>query len=214
MGQILAMMKRGIFHFPKRAIMILLIDAYNVLKQVFPSELIGERRRKNFIDELGRYAKIRQHKVMLIFDGGPYDRATKERISGVYVVYSGSLESADDYIKRYLREHKSLDLLLISSDRDLRSTAQHVKIESMRSKDFYKIVQKTLRAGVAEKTKESEAIKTSEGQNQELDEIMREGSKIVHKKVEDFVGGSRSRKSKAHRSSKKERKKMKKIKKL
>jgi len=194
--------------------MILLIDAYNVLKQILPAEKIGQRERKEFIDSLGRYAKIRQHKVILVFDGGPYDRPTKERVSGIYVVYAGWSESADDYIKRYLKEHKSLDILLISSDRDLRNTARRCKIESVRSRDFYKTMQVALKEGASKKTKETEVIKTIAGYDEELDKIMREGSKVVHKKVEDFIAHKKSRKSKAQKPSKKERKKIKKIKKL
>ena len=120
--------------------MILLIDAYNVLKQLKPSVQISERERKSFIEQLGQYAKKKQHKIVLVFDGGPYDRATQERIAGLYIVYSGALETADAYIKRYLKEHKSLDILLISSDNELRSTAARFNIESMRAPDFYKIM--------------------------------------------------------------------------
>ena len=154
--------------------MILLIDAYNVLKQVFSAEFIDDRKRKNFIGQLGRYAKKRQHKIVLVFDGGPYDRATKERISGVYVVYSGSLESADDYIKRYLKENKELDLLLISSDRDLRNTAKRFNIESMQAPDFYKIMQSTLKSGVSKKSEKTKITKIAEGSDQELDERIKE----------------------------------------
>ena len=127
--------------------MILLIDAYNVLKQVKPSDIVGERERSAFIHELGRYAKMRQHKIILVFDGGPYDRTSQERIAGVYVVYSGALESADDYIKRYLKEHKELDILLISSDRELRSAAARYHIESVQAPDFYVMMKDALRSG-------------------------------------------------------------------
>jgi len=194
--------------------MVLLIDGYNVLKQVFSAQMVGERERRDFIEQLGGYGKKRQHKLILVFDGGPYERSWQEKIAGVYVVYSGSIETADDYIKRYLEEHKQYDLFLVSSDRDLRSAAARVKIESMKSLEFYKLVQEALQNGVGKSLRQAEPVKTAEEQNAQLDEVMREGSKVVQTKVEDFVKSIRSRKSKSHRPSKKERQKLKKLKKL
>lgn len=194
--------------------MILLIDGYNVLKQIFFDRKVGQRERKQFIEQLGAYGKKRQHKMIVVFDGGPYERTWQEKIAGVYVVYSGTLETADDYIKRYLEQHKELDLLLVSSDNELRSAAARLSIEAMRSAKFYELVQASLQSNVLPTAKETEVLKTSEGQDVQLDEIMREGSKKVPTKVEDVVQSKRSRKSKAHRPSKKERKKLKKLKKL
>ena len=194
--------------------MILIIDAYNVLKQVLPSVQIGERERARFIKELGLYARYRQHKIILVFDGGPSDRATQERIAGVYVVYAGWLESADEYIKRYLNEHRELDLLLISSDREVRAVADRLQIESVQAQEFYGIMQAALHENLAAQARETQVIKIAQGENHELDELMREGSKMVRGKVDDFVTEQSVRKSKAQRPSKKERKKIKKISKL
>lgn len=195
--------------------MILLIDGYNVLKQISSSSLVSEKERNNFIKQLGCYAKIRQHKIVIIFDGGPYDRSSKEKVLGVYVIYSGALESADDYIKRYIDDHRSQDLLLISSDRELRNFASRFSIESLPSKKFYEIVQSFLQKKQFDFSKKQTVfIKTTEKEDAELDAIMLEGSKVVPYKVEDFLNEHKRKKSKAHEPSKKERKKMKKIKKL
>ena len=78
--------------------MLLLIDAYNVLKRVTPSVIVDERERSRFVEQLGRYAKKKQHKIVLVFDGGFSGRATQERLFGIYVVYSGFEQTADDYI--------------------------------------------------------------------------------------------------------------------
>lgn len=194
--------------------MIVVVDAYNVLKQVLPSVQIGERERNSFIQELGRYARQRQHKIILVFDGGPYDRASQERIAGVYVVYAGCHETADEYIKRYLTEHRELDLLLVSSDREVRAVAHGLQIESVRAPDFYAIVCATLHENNRVQPRESFVIKTTERDNPELDELMREGSRVVRGKVDDMVAGQGGRKSLAQRPSKKERKIIKKIGKL
>ena len=194
--------------------MLLLIDAYNVLKRVTPSVIVDERERSRFVEQLGRYAKKKQHKIVLVFDGGFSGRATQERLFGIYVVYSGFEQTADDYIQEYLKKHKALDILLISSDRELRRSASQLNIESMPSHDFYERLQHALRFDDEKMVREAPATKTAEGKDAELDAVMREGSKIVHHKVDDMVNKRGSRKRKAHRLSKKERKKMKKIKKL
>jgi hypothetical protein len=194
--------------------MILIIDAYNVLKQVMPSLQIGESERKRFINELSRYARYRRHKIILVFDGGPYDQTFQERIAGVYVVYAGSLETADDYIKRYLTEHRSLDLLLISSDREVRAVANRLQIESIPAQEFYGLMLESLREHQAHEGRETTVVKMADGENAELDALMREGSKLVRGKVDDFVVEQRARNSKAQQPSKKERKKIKKMSKL
>lgn len=194
--------------------MILVIDAYNVLKQVLPSLQIGERERARFIEQLGRYARYRQHKVILVFDGGPYDRATQERSAGVYVVYAGWHESADDYIKRYLSEHRELDIVLVSSDREVRAVADRLQIESVQAQEFYGLMQAALIESSSVNTRQTQAMKTSESRNDELDALMMAGSAVVQGKVEDVTVEQRDRSSKAIRLSKKERKKIKKISKL
>jgi len=193
--------------------MILLIDAYNVLKQAHKTDLITEQQRNNFVHQLGQYLKVKQHKGILVFDGGQYDRATQERISGVYVVYSGVVESADEYIKRYIKKHEELDILLVSSDRELRSEASRYNIESIPSQQFFAIVQEFFDFSTGQ-SKKTSAIKLTKKEDPELDKLMQEGSKKVPRKVEDFIEHRSLRKSKAHRLSKKERAKEKKIKKL
>jgi len=194
--------------------MLLVIDAYNVLKSVTPSVIVDEQERASFIHQLGRYAKKKQHKIVLVFDGGLDSRATQERLSGIYVVYAGFEQTADDYIKEYLKKHRERDILLVSSDRELRHTASQLNIESVPAHEFYAMMQDALRLVAEKMVRETPATKTAEGEDTELDTVMREGSKIVHHKVDDVVSKRDSRTSKARKLSKKERKKMKKIKKL
>lgn len=194
--------------------MILLIDGYNVLKQVGP-EKVSERERASFIKQLAKYAKNKGHKVVLVFDGGPFDWSSQERISGIYVVYSGVQETADDYIKRYLQDNRAYDVLLVSSDRELRSAGERLNIESLTARDFYTLLQQGLqKIGGQKGVRETKAVKLIAGENEELDAVMQEASKIVQHKAEDFMAESDGRKSKAHKMSKKERKRLKKIKKL
>jgi len=194
--------------------MILIIDAYNVLKQVISGRDIAEKERARFIAQLGKYAKKKGHKIILVFDGGPDEWTYKERIQGVYVVYSGIHATADDYIKQYMQDHKQYDMLLVSSDRDICYWASRVNVESLDSTAFYGILQKDLEHdNEAETEHESAVIKTSQKDNPELDALMQEGSKRVVSKGEDLHSRV-ERGSPARRPSKKERKMEKKIKKL
>ena len=98
----------------RKILMILVIDAYNVLKSVFWKNHISESLRNQFIKQLAGYARKKGHKIVVVFDVGPYDYVTKDRIKGIAVIYSGVHESADDVIKRYLKEHSAKDLWLVS----------------------------------------------------------------------------------------------------
>ena len=193
-------------------LMILVIDGYNVLKRALLKKHIDEQARNKFIKQLCRFAKKRGHKIKLIFDGGPMDFPTKEKIGGIHVIYVGANEIADDYIKRYIEDHRSLDILLISSDNDICRTAKRVGIEAIDSKEFYEIMLSHLQKSENQKeVRETKAIKTSPDQNQEFDELMQEATKVIEYKSEDFALQGRT---KSKMLSKKERKKLKQIKKL
>ncbi|KKP29908.1 MAG: hypothetical protein UR12_C0001G0043 [candidate division TM6 bacterium GW2011_GWF2_30_66] len=202
--------------------MILLIDGYNVVKQALMKNDVSDKERDIFIAQLGKYCKIKGHKARLVFDGGPSDRPTKELLYGVTVIYSGYRDSADDYIKDYLDAHKALDLLLVSTDRDICRHASRINVEQLDAKDFYYIMSVSLNnlgKHLDDKVANRLAIatKTSESVNKELDELMQLGSKVVPKKLEDELPSdcfSGLKGVKHNKLTKKEMKKMKKINKL
>lgn len=195
--------------------MILLIDGYNILKQAMLKSEISDQERNTFISNLGKYCKAKGHKARLVFDGGPSDRAVKESLHGITVVYSGYRESADDYIKNYLDANKAFDILLVSSDRDICRFASRINIEQIDAKDFYFIVSAFVKSFVTQRViNNSGAIKISKSANSELDFLMQEGSKVVSKKLEDVEFNDCFPGVKQNKLTKKETKKLKKIKKL
>src|SRR5579863_9041291 len=100
--------------------MIIVVDAYNLLRSVPPyKKTITDRERVAFIAQLSAYGRRKGHKIVIVFDGGPYEWPHKENGKTVQIVYSGIHESADDYIKEYVDAHKAKDLLLVSSDSEL-----------------------------------------------------------------------------------------------
>ncbi|MCX5921830.1 MAG: NYN domain-containing protein [Candidatus Dependentiae bacterium] len=195
--------------------MIIVIDAYNVLKQALSVNHIADASRQQFINQLSRYGKLKGHSLICVFDGGPYENAHKERINSVYVVYSGMHESADEWIKQYMERYKAQDLLLISTDRELNRYVKAHGIESLDAVHFYAILQATLQSsGTGKKTSEQKLVKLGDQGENGLDELMEEASRIVVTKTEDMAGVAATRKSQAHTMSKKERKLLQQFKKL
>lgn len=200
--------------------MILLIDGYNVVKQAMMKSQITDRERDSFIAQLGKYCKIKGHKAKLVFDGGTSNRSTRECVHGIDVIYSGYKNSADDYIKDYLDEHRVLDVLLVSSDRDICRHASRVNVEQLDAKDFYYIMCNALNAlensevASSKMVSSNMAIKTSTSKNSELDYLMQEGSRIVKKKQEDIEVKDYFAGIKQNKLAKKDAQKLKKIKKL
>ncbi|MGE0009992.1 MAG: NYN domain-containing protein [Candidatus Babeliales bacterium] len=129
--------------------MIIVVDGYNVLKLVHKSKNIGESVRSQFLKQLAAYGKQRGHTLVLVFDGGPYDMSTFERLGQATVVYVGYRETADDYIKRYLTEHRNREIVLVTHDRDLVSFASQLDIPTIGVWLFYeKVLKKEVQYGV------------------------------------------------------------------
>src|SRR5690349_11587596 len=78
--------------------MILIIDGYNVLKQVYGKQ-IDEKLRTHFIKKLQQYASKKGHHLIVIFDGYFHDDASYTKSKRLEVIYSGLNLSADDVIK-------------------------------------------------------------------------------------------------------------------
>jgi len=183
--------------------MIVVVDAYNVLKQVVATGDITQRERNNFISQLGQYASIKKHTIILVFDGGAHDRVYKEQVAGIQVVYSGPHQTADQYIADYLTKIVGQEIVLASSDRELNSQADDLGVASIGAQDFYHILQNTLRnqgrnsgrySAVAKK--QGHIVKLHEDSSPELDALMREAAQGATIKKEDIRGSTASLDSK------------------
>lgn len=192
--------------------MIIVIDAYNVLKQVLGTTRVAESYKNQFINQLSKYSSQKGHTIVLVFDAGPFEWPSKERVSGIYVVHSGVNENADTWIKDYVSRHKSHDVLLVSTDRELGRFVSRLNVQTMDALDFYAILQEALKVFDSSGSEQKQTVvKISDLEQPELDSLMLDASKVVPQKAEDM---SKDRASKAHRHSKKERKIVQKIKKL
>ena len=197
--------------------MIIVIDGYNVLKQSLKKKQIADKAKNQFIAQLNRYGTKKNHDMVVVFDGGISSWPEKEHSGTVTVVHSGTRESADDYIMRYLDEHKSKELLLISTDRSLGQHAWNLNIESIDAVDFYQLLQEEIEPDDAtHRSTQEHAVKLTQREYPELDELMHQASKNVVPKKETNSDQQRAAPTQrpGQTISKKERRMLKKIKKL
>lgn len=190
--------------------MILILDGYNILKRHHGIQFVDERERSRFLSELASYARQSGNKIIVVFDG-VYDEDEKYG-RNVRVVYSGSRETADDYIKRYVQTHAAKDLMLVSSDRELNRLADRHQVPSLDAHEFIRVLQYSrLERSSSSGSSRVPVIKISDESTPEVDMLMEQGSKIVPQKSEDIT---RSNKRTSQKLSKKERELLKKVKKL
>ncbi len=166
--------------------MIIVIDAYNLLKQLFRKQ-ITQKERGWFESLAAEYARKKQHTLYLVFDGGSFTRPTAERKGSLVIVYSGTKETADDVIKAYIDEKESKEILLVSTDRQLNRYANQQGIPSLDSLDFYTLMKETTEKGVGLKKAHGKVHKVSERESPELDLLMEQAASMSYYKEEELV---------------------------
>jgi len=195
--------------------MIIIVDAYNLLRAVPPyKKTITDQERAQFIAQLGQYGRRKGHKIIIVFDGGPYEWPFREKMKTVELVYSGIHESADDYIKEYIEAHRAKDLLLVSSDSELNQFAARLHIPSIDSSSFNQLLCQELSAKNVLSEKQSAVVKLTHDNAEDIDALMVEASKTVPVKSEDVAPAAKGREAKKAQLGKDERALLKKLNKL
>jgi len=118
--------------------MIIVIDAYNILKNISRKSLITHQERLAFIATIARYNKNKKHTIHLIFDGG-CDGAYPH-YSNMRVIFSGNTKTADDIIQDLIVSLPADDSLVVTSDRHLVDYAHSHSIVSLDSLVFYRFI--------------------------------------------------------------------------
>ena len=191
--------------------MIILIDGYNVLRQLIPKE-ISESERMRFIAQLAQYNKQKRHQITVVFDGGGGKRPEKFKKSDIEVVYSGHQQNADDYIKDYVYNHAQRELLVVSADRQLCRRVLNAGATTIEPYAFLFAMAKSQEESAQKPGKSGHAIKTAAENEALLDELMQEAAEFDIIKPESAVA-ARSKRP-AAKLSKHERKLLQKVKKL
>lgn len=194
--------------------MILIIDGYNVLKQALHSTLVSITVKDRFVAQLNKYGKVKGHSILLVFDGGSTERADRDRVGCVTVIHSGFGQSADEWIKQYVSQHRGLDCILVSTDRELGSYAARHGVTCIDALDFYRLLQQSFGKQQEAVLDQGKLVKTAQHEVPELDNLMQEASRIMQSKSEDMVDIKKTRTASSHTLSKQERAMAKKLKKL
>lgn len=208
--------------------MILIIDGYNLLKQLFPKKKdLLDKQRKQLVKQLAFYKSKKNNikEIILVFDGGLDKHATREISNGIVIIFSGQKNSADEWIENHIKKNKEKEFLLVTMDRELIKNCHKYGCDAIDGPDFYKILQETLLDKIEEKSKQSNNIKKyninneneqplSQIDNIGLDLLMEQASMNIQEKDDNIYQNKTSRKSPAKKPSKKEKKILKKLRKL
>lgn len=196
--------------------MIILIDAYNVLKTVLHVQFISDAQRKEFLKLFERYVQCRpSNQIILVFDGGQDMYEAEKKYDRITVCYAGALQIADDVIQKKLQTLREYDVLLVTCDRQLRNYAARLQIESLGSVEFYNMIKEVVHQTFTKEVIIAQKIcKTSLEENDDLDMLMELASRNLVVKDQDKFIKVVMRKSDSMASGKKDKKLMKKIAKI
>lgn len=186
--------------------MIIVIDGYNVLKGAFYPNKITDNERGDFIIRMNKYARIKMHTTVVVFDGGNTPHPERESHDQVSVVYSGYNQTADDYIKEFVEGHKQHEMVLVSTDRELCHFANKRAIVTIDSEDFYALVENaTSYSPQRDMIKQQDVIKFSESES-DVDEIIMAASSQIPSKDDDISVEIKDRITKNKTASKQDKK--------
>lgn len=193
--------------------MKLIIDGYNLLKNVLRLQHISSDMRNQFLKRLGIYSQKKSVEILIVFDGGDASFNYSERIYGLEIIYSGFIDSADDVIMRIITAHVYQEnLLIISSDRQIIDLATSRRIDILKSEEFYNLLQVSESSFQNLKSSSSNIPKKITNEiNPELDSLMEIASRQIKLKDESQ---NNLRRSNAQKLSKSELQKQRKLKKL
>lgn len=204
--------------------MLFLVDGYNLLKSIFRKSFISKNEIDWFMINISRYARKKNHEMIIVFDGFNADYYNCKYDNHVYVIYSQNI-TADEYIKNYIKNNKlNNSTVIVSSDLDITKFAAKFDIPSIDSLLFFDKVQNNIEK--ESKTKSLNIkIQKSSGQlykfnqdnkgevNKELDELMQMGSSYIMHKDQDqnFNNGKWPDNERLRATSSKKEKKINKI---
>ncbi|MBT3827855.1 hypothetical protein HOL34_02230 [bacterium] len=189
--------------------MFIIIDGYNILKQLTNDVYVSEKERYAFVKKVAKYHAKTRHSIVIVFDGGHSNYPEKERHHGIEVVYAGSTMSADEYIKQHVKELGAKEIVLVSQDRALCEYVGRSKVICVDPPLFYKKITRpsVSKSKDAQSKPETNVVKTTGERDLDIDSLMQEAAEMHAPdkqnsdmiKVESGVGG-KGRRSKKDRA--------------
>lgn len=112
----------------------IVIDGYNLIGIAHKNL---EKARNDLIQRLSKYAGIKGHNIIVVFDGwrGGQAEETKEKRGNITVIYSGLGEKADNVIKNMLVSSTE-PWIAVSSDRDIYKFAEKKSFVAVTRDEF------------------------------------------------------------------------------
>lgn len=164
--------------------MNLVIDAYNILKNINSGKLISQSKRDEFIKLLNSYAIEKKLNILLVFDGFDVHGLATQRTTGkIKVIYAGKY-SADEYIKNYVESNFVSNITVVSSDRSIKKFVLDQNLAVIDSLIFYKLLlefQNSKKTTNNIKNQSNIVYKTTQDDTAlELDNLMLEASENVN----------------------------------
>jgi len=209
--------------------MIIIVDGYNLLKQLYPNSKENlDLIKKNLITKLSFYKKTKKgavKEIIVVYDGGGLIHATREVRQEIVILEAGYKRSADDWIIEYTDRYKTNDITIVSMDRALCFTCEQHGAFSIGVFDFMQAVDQIITNSLPQTNAsllEGSINKYSEANietdiemlqtNDNIDSLMNEGALMRSPKKQDFVIENRPKQ--AAPLSKKEKTLLKKLKKI
>jgi predicted RNA-binding protein with PIN domain len=187
--------------------MIVVIDGYNLIKQVLGVKRVSQKELNKIVSEIADYLRERNVKGVIVFDGGsskfPYQ---EKHEGGVVVIFSGYKESADEVIAQYVQDHREHELLVVSSDRAVRQYAESLGKQTIKAPDFYyAYLQKIDSYHENCISKDDTPFKIHES-SAALDSLMVAGSEVIEVKDGERLSMDNKKEAPSKKLSKKKRK--------
>lgn len=187
----------------KRYKVRIVIDGYNLLKQHHAAKQLSVSA---FILLLKRYAKIKSHRIDIVFDGGESPWPSTYQEGCVTITYAGYGKTADELLVFLIQENgKNRWDLFVTSDRELIHVATAHALVTIRSHLFWQFLKKYFDTNsFKEQKKPSFVVKKGSNEDSYIDELMREGANMNDARYKNDELGQKDR-DYSVKASKKER---------
>jgi len=174
--------------------MILVIDGYNLLNEMYRQKLVSESQLRFFIKKIANYVVFKGHQAIVAFDGYNKFDIYSQDYKNISLCFSKNI-SADDYIKDYIFINKSENIAVVSSDLEIYRSALSLGIVTIKSSAFLYLMNDagSCLIGFGNTTKNSPTklkgpiYKSSEDENSELDQLMAESGNVPYYKLEENI---------------------------
>jgi predicted RNA-binding protein with PIN domain len=129
--------------------MSIIIDGYNYIGRSREFKLSDPEVQDKLIYLMGQYCNKVHKSLTLVFDGNYFvDQANRKRRYGrVTVIYTSPIYTADEMIKKTLREQEPKHrkaILVVSSDEEILDYAKSHGASAMRSEEFERTINQAL----------------------------------------------------------------------